>query len=356
MCSDNVMTSLFQVRNYTNQDEKDWNAFVHSHPQGTIFHRIEWKKVIGQTFHHKSHYLIAEQNGSDSQNQIVGILPLFEIKSRIFGHSLVSVPFAERGGLLTNTHDAGKILLSTATALAAQRKVDYVELRNTKAINGLPTKDLYFSFQKGIDPDPEGNLQAIPRKQRRMVRVGIKSGLKAEFGPEHLPDFYELLATNFHRLGTPIFPYSLFQNFVREFRDQSAVMVIKEPGGKTIAGVLTFFHQDTVLPYYAGSLVEYRNLAPNDFMYWSLMEYGRENGYTLFDFGRSKMDTGSFKFKTHWGFEPKPLAYQYILNTAGEIPNISPTNPKYQKQIEMWRKLPLWATKVIGPQIAKYLG
>jgi len=118
---------------------------------------------------------------------------------------------------------------------------------------------------------------------------------------------------------------------------------------------LTFFYKDQVLPYYAGSLLEYRDLAPNDYMYWQLMRYGYENGCKLFDFGRSKVDTGSYDFKRHWGFEPEPLPYQYFLNRINEIPNLSPANPKYQKKIEIWRKLPFRATKIIGPHIVKYI-
>lgn len=340
------------IREYTDKDAVAWNSFVNFHPQGTVFHQIEWKEVVEQTFGHQSHYLVAEQDG---HKQITGLLPLFEIKSRLFGHSLVSVPFAERGGLLADTPETARQLLDQASSLVSRQNAEYLEFRNTEPLDHLPTKDLYFSFQKEIAPDPEENLKAIPRKQRRMVRQGIKNELKASFGQEYLPDFYRMLAINFHRLGTPIFPYRLFRHFIDQFQDQTSVMIVQDPAGTTIAGVLSFYYQNTVLPYYAGSLSEYRNLAPNDFMYWSLMEHAREHGYTLFDFGRSKADTGSYKFKKHWGFEPRPLAYQYILNTAEEIPNLSPSNPKYQRRIEMWRRLPFWATKVIGPRIAKYL-
>ena len=346
---------MLQIRPFSLDDAEAWNDFVRTHPQGTLFHLIQWKKAVEQTFGHRSQYLIAEQNSRDGTRDIAGILPLFEIKSRLFGHSLISVPFAERGGLLADTPQAARALLDQASAFATEQKAEYVELRNTEPLDKLPTKDLYVSFQKEIFPDPEENLKAIPRKQRRMVRQGLKNGLEAVFGRDCLPDFYRMLAVNFHRLGTPIFPYRLFRHFVDHFQDQSSVMIVQDPAGTTIAGVLSFYYQDTVLPYYAGSLSEYRNLAPNDFMYWTLMEHAREKGCTCFDFGRSKVETGSYKFKKHWGFEPKPLAYQYILNTAQEIPDISPVNAKYQKQIALWRKLPLWTTKLVGPRIAKYL-
>ena len=348
-------STSFQIRLFNDSDAEAWNQFVLSHPQGTMFHTVEWKTVIEETFGHRSHYLLAESTDSENRTHLAGILPLFEIRSRLFGHSLISVPFAEKGGALAESPSSARHLLERASSLAEQMGAAYVELRNSEHVDGLPAKDLYYSFRKEILSESDANLKAIPRKQRRMVRVGLKSGLKAEFGQDRLPDFYRLLAISFHRLGTPIFTCKLFENFIRAFGDQVSVMVVLEPGGSIVAGVMSFYFQDTVLPYYAGSLTEYRNMAPNDFMYWSLMEHGRQNGYTWFDFGRSKIETGSFKFKKHWGFEPEPLAYQYLLNTAREIPNISPANPKYQKRIELWRKLPLWSTKVIGPMVSKYL-
>ena len=118
---------------------------------------------------------------------------------------------------------------------------------------------------------------------------------------------------------------------------------------------MSFYYQDRVMPYYAGSLHDFRHLAPNDFMYWELMRRSCERGCKVFDFGRSKQGTGSFAFKEHWGFEPCQLAYQYRLNTATALPDLSPANPKYRKKIELWRKLPFVLTKLVGPPLAKYL-
>jgi FemAB-related protein (PEP-CTERM system-associated) len=189
-----------------------------------------------------------------------------------------------------------------------------------------------------------------------MIRVGEKAGLTYKFGREELlPEFYEILARSYHRLGSPVFSIKLFKNLLGEFREQANILLVRNREGKSISSVLTFFYKDQVLPYYAGSLFEYRELAPNDYMYWQLMKYGLENGYKLFDFGRSKMDTGSYDFKRHWGFQPEPLRYQYYLNRVDEIPNVSPANPKYQKKIEIWQKLPFLLSKIIGPHIVKYI-
>jgi FemAB-related protein (PEP-CTERM system-associated) len=359
---------MITIRFYQDIDRPLWDSYVLDHKSGTFFHLIGWKAVIEKTFHHKSHYLIAESNGSSTNpsnssnpsnqtHSIVGILPLFSVKSLLFGKSLVSLPFAAYGGILADNEEVAGQLFTKAKEITRFNGLDYLELRNRdKGIENLPSKELYVFFRREILEDLDSNMMAIPRKSRRMVRQGEKAGLTHEFGhKEFLSLFYEIFARSYHRLGSPVFSAGWFKNLLDEFKKQANILLVKNREGRPISSVLTFFYKDQVLPYYAGSLFEYRDLAPNDYMYWQLMKYGLENGYKLFDFGRSKVDTGSYDFKRHWGFEPEPLPYQYFLNRINEIPNLSPANPKYQKKIEIWRKLPFRATQIIGPHIVKYI-
>jgi hypothetical protein len=110
-----------------------------------------------------------------------------------------------------------------------------------------------------------------------------------------------------------------------------------------------------VLPYYGGGGDIARKYKANDFMYWEVMRRAAEKGVSLFDFGRSKKGTGSYRFKTHWGFDPEPLYYEYVLVEATEPPNLNPTNPKYKYFIEVWKRLPLKVSQVVGPWLAKDL-
>jgi FemAB-related protein (PEP-CTERM system-associated) len=374
---------MITIRFYRDIDKEQWDSYVSNHPKGTFFHLIGWKTVIERTFRHKSHYLIAESNGdtatsqrrepssnpsnstnptnpsnpSNPGNSIVGILPLFSVKSFLFGKSLVSLPFAAYGGILADSQEVVNQLFDKAKEITCSEDLDYLELRNRDGgIENLLSKELYVFFRREIFEDLESNINAIPRKSRRMVRQGEKAGLTYEFGHEELiPSFYQIFARSYHRLGSPVFSIKLFKNLLGEFKEKANILLVRNREGKSISGVLTFFYKDKVLPYYAGSLFEYRDLAPNDYMYWQLMKYGCENGYKTFDFGRSKIDTGSYDFKRHWGFEPEPLPYQYFLNRIDEIPNLSPANPKYQKKIEMWQKMPFWLTKIIGPRIVKFI-
>jgi FemAB-related protein (PEP-CTERM system-associated) len=367
------------IHEYTEEDKATWDAYVMNRSDGTLFHLTSWKVAIERTFGHKSIYLMAVRdkktdsnesiscisssenlkkkstNSVNCTNEIVGIIPLFRIKIFLFSDFLTSLPFAEIGGILADNEVVAEKLFDRAAEITQKFQCDYLELRNRKPAFELPIKSLYYKFSREIFSDPDENMKAIPRKARRMVRQGIKFGLRSEIGNHLLNDFYEILAKSYHSLGTPIFPIKLFKNLIEVFNNDIQILLIRNKEKTPIAGVLTFFFKDHVMPYYAGSIFEYRKLAPNDFMYWELMRYGCENGYKVFDYGRSKIGTGSYHFKRHWGFEPVLLPYQYHLVKSNEIPDQSPANPKYQKKIELWRKLPFTVTKILGPPIARYL-
>jgi len=217
---------------------------------------------------------------------------------------------------------------------------------------GLPESDLHVTFIKELSSDHDTNMKAIPRKQRAMVRKGIKCGLKAHVSRDYLNDFYDIYALNVQRMGTPVYAKKWFAVLLDTFGDDAELMVIKNKD-KVISGVLSLYYKDTVLPYYAASCVEHRNMAPNDFQYWMLMKHAVERGCRYFDFGRSKKGSGPYSFKKHWGFEPQTLHYQYHLNKLSEMPKLNPTNPKYRMKIEAWKRLPPWIAKLLGPTIVK---
>lgn len=328
-----------------------WNAYVYQHDMGTPFHLNNWADAVSQAFGHKTYSLVAW-----SGNTIKGILPLTHVKSVLFGNVLSSVGFAAYGGILCDDiENVLPALLKAASDLAKEHNADYVELKWKDDIDcNLPSNDLYVTFIKELSTDHEENMKSIPRKQRRMVRKGIKSGLKALIGREYFESFYDIFAQNVRRLGTPVYGKNWFNALLDAFGKDAELMVV-EYEGKIISGVLSLFYKDTVLPYYAASLTEYRKYAPNDFQYWELMQRAVDRGCRYFDYGRSKKGTGQFNYKRHWGFEPSQLHYRYILNRVSEVPAVNPLNPKYKRKIETWKKLPLWVTNIIGPHIVKYI-
>jgi FemAB-related protein (PEP-CTERM system-associated) len=328
-----------------------WDAYVRDTAASTFFHLSGWRTVLERAFGHKAHYLYAEQDGA-----VVGILPLAQVKSILFGNSLSSLPFCVYGGIVAETDKAAAALRAEACRLAGNLNVDALELRNNHPSGtGWPVKELYYTFRKTIAEDDEANLMAIPNRQRAMIRKGIKEGLQSEWdaGTDRL---YRVYAESVRNLGTPVFSAKYLRILREVFGDDSSVLMITHEG-RDVAGVMNFYFKDEVLPYYGGSTGVARSIkGVNHFMYWELMRRSREQGSRLFDFGRSKAGTGPYSFKKNFGFEPQPLPYEYHLVKSDAVPDINPLNPKYRLMVNTWTKLPLPVANFIGPFLARSLG
>lgn len=330
-------------------DALSWDAFVDCHPQGTFFHRFGWAEVISRTYGHEPRFLIAERAG-----EIVAIAPVMFIRSPFFGKSLISTAFTVGGGLLGDPAATAQLAVHLEN-LSAELGVGYAELRGGEAPVGWQTKDdVYAGFARAITADHDANLKAIPRKKRADVRKGIKAAEARNLLVRHDADpdaFYPLYAESVRNLGTPVFPRKLLANLIDVFTGAVEISVV-EAEGQAVAGLVSFTHGDTVLPYYGGAKPAARGLHAYDYMYWAQLCRAAEKGLTRFDFGRSKVGTGAYNYKSWWGFEPTPLTYHYHLHTAKEMPNVNPNNPKFRLITETWQKLPLPVANRLGPVLA----
>lgn len=339
------------VREYRAEDAARWEAFVERCPAATFFHRIGWREILEDEFRHRTHYLVAER-GAD----VVGVLPLAEVNSRLFGHALTSLPFAVYGGPAADDAEAAQRLVDVAESLGRDLGVQHVELRHRAPFRDeWPRQDLYVTYRKAILPDVEANMLAIPRKQRAMVRKAIGRGLAGEIDGD-TRRFFAMYADNVHRHGTPAMSARYFERLRSVFGDATEVLTVVDATGEPVSSVLSFYFREEVLPYYAGDTVAARDLAANDFKYWDLMRRACERGVRVFDYGRSKRGTGSFDFKKNWGFEASPLAYEYKLLRRDSLPQNNPSNPKYAAFIALWRRLPIGLANRLGPLIVRNLG
>lgn len=332
-------------------DEARWDEFVATCPQATFFHRSGWRNVIGDVFGHETYFLYAEKGG-----RIAGVLPLAYVNSRLFGRRLAALPFCVYGGVAAEDDSTRDALVARAGQIGRELQVDFIEFRNLHPQPGLPASDRYVTFRKPLDPDPAANLAAVPRKQRAMIRKGAQKGLVVRKNAP-IDDFFRVYAESLRDLGTPVLPLRYFCALQHAFGDACEVMTVAGPdGGQPLAAVLSFYFRDEVLPYYGGGTPAARQFHAYDFMYWELMVHALGRGVRWYDFGRSRRGTGSYRFKTHWGFEPQPLHYQYDLVRSSAVPNVSPDNPRYRTLIGAWQKLPLWVTTTVGPWLARDLG
>jgi len=336
----------------SNPDE--WDTFVRSHLHGSVFHLTAWQRLIQGTFGYEPKHIIAR---SSSGGELCGVLPLFFVRSLIFGRLLVSTPHAAYGGILANSDVAAHALFTRAREIAKELGVQFLELRsfgNPVKEEGIVQRDLYVTFRQHLRENVHENFLAIPKKTRAEIREGIRKELEFRVDAIGPDDFFNVYSRNLRDLGTPAFTRRLFANGQREFGPECKIFSTHWKG-KLVGAVWNLFYKDEVVPYYGASIREYNHLAVSNFMYWMVIKYSVENGYKSLDFGRSKKGTGSFNFKKRWGMDMSDLRYQYVLIRRREMPDTSPFNPKFSLPIQIWRKLPLRLTNSVGPFISKHL-
>lgn len=339
----------------TEADAPRWEQFVHIEPTATYFHQFGWRRVIRDAYGYRGLYLMAVRGGD-----IVGVLPLIDVKSPLLGRSLISTAFTVGGGVASSDPEAARLLAEAAREAGQKRRVKYVELRGPAPEgDGWTVKDtVYAGFERELPMTEAEVLKAIPQKRRAEVRKGIKlaesGGVEIAAGDD-VDLFYDLYADACRTHGTPIFPRRFAQAAWREFGATSEILFIRA-AGRPIYAIWTFFFRDRTMPYYIGANAPLaRAHHAYDYGMYRVMLRALDRGARRFDFGRSKYGTGAFENKTYWGFEPQPLPYSYALIGAREMPNINPKNPKFSRIAEAWKKLPLPLANVAGPLLAPHL-
>jgi FemAB-related protein (PEP-CTERM system-associated) len=330
-------------------DEKAWDEYVLKHPDSTFYHQIGWKHVVEESYGHKPYYLFLRENG-----KIKGVLPLFFMKSLLFGKKLVSLPFAPYGGAVGEENSI-KLLIEEAIKLAKDLGVDYLEMRNATNTSNLLKNSLYATSILLLDQDPKIVWeQRLTRNKRKNVVKSQKRNLSVNFSSE-INEFYEIFAINMRDLGSPIHSEVFFNNILKQFPDSAKVQIVSLDS-KPIYAAFYLFYQNTIINSWSSSIEEYRNYYPTDFGIWTAIEYGCRNNYKYYDFGRSQEGSPNMEFKERWGAESKILEYQYYLNRASRIPNNTSANSNRQNFAKIWKILPLSITSRLGPIFRKEVG
>jgi FemAB-related protein (PEP-CTERM system-associated) len=329
-----------------------WDAFVLEHEHGSPFHLTAWKKVIEETYGYQAIYLMAVR-----ESRVTGVLPLFVVRNIVAGTILLSTPFAVYGGILATDVKSRDSLRERVTQLAHSLQVEYVELRNAyeEQCVGFSRISRYVTFSQELGNSEAKLTESIPRKTRYMVRKSLKEPFATvcRCDSDSSKAFEEIYSRNLRKLGTPCFPSRYFEKLLEHFKGMIDIREVKL-GTETAAAVLSFYFRDRILPYYGASDPDYSNRAPNNFMYYDLMRWGMNNGYRVFDFGRSKKTgSGSYEFKAHWGMVERELPYEILLIRRKELPNYSPNNPAFDLPMKMWRRMPLCITRAIGPMLVR---
>jgi len=357
MTTTTTIDKVTNIQELSHSHYRKWDEFVEKHPKSNMYQLVGWKGVLEKTFGFRSYYLMATNN----EDEIVGILPIFFMTDILGRKYLISNPFSNFSGLCTNNSDVAYKLLERAFEIAKTHDVQYLEIRqleNGIDFNGTDlkfhTKKSFVTLMLPLDNGSEYIWKALSSRNRGKIRKAEKNGLICDLNIAYLDDFYDIWTRNLRRLGTPIYPYSFFENIIREFPNRVNILVLKKDT-KVVAAMFLFKFKHYMSEPWVASLTEYNKIYVNNLLYWRSIEYACNHNFKEFDFGRSTVNSGTFNFKTQWGANTIQLYYQYLLNKSDSVPQVDAHNNKYQSMIDLWKKMPLSLTKFLGPKIVRKL-
>lgn len=347
--------SRLQVRVLTAADDAARDRYVAAHPEGTFFHLAGWRRAVVKIFGHTPHDLGVWRGG-----ELAGMLPLFACKRPLRAPVWVSTAYAVYGGPLASDATGERALVDAAVAAARADGAAYLDLRTRHVLaddSGLVPQELYATFRKASPATLEEVQARMPRKARAEVRKAVeRHGLVLLEGPEHLDALVRLFAHNKKTLGSPSLPRRWFQALMDEFGEQVVVHAVQRPDGELLAASMSFVFRGELDYYYLGVTdAGNREYSASNFLAATLQERCVTQGLGVFDFGRSRVDTGPYRFKVNQGFEATPLPYRFALLKARELPSFNPSNPKTEGLRRTWTKLPNWVTDAASGVLMRWL-
>ena len=343
--SHNIAISLLDT------EQQAWNDYVENNPAASIYHRAEWRELIHKCFGHETCYFLAR----DTNNAIVGVLPLVRLKSRLFGDFQVSMPYFNYGGAVADHPLIEQQLMAEANQYAKQRGISHIEYRDDIPRKDLPARTDKVNMVLPLPSSEEELWQGFTPKLRAQIKRPQREAPEVLLGGKDLlDDFYAVFARNMRDLGTPVYGKSFFLNILSVFTQESHILIIRL-NGRPVGAAFLIAHRDTLEIPWASTLKEINHLSMNMLMYWEVLRFAIKTGCQYFDFGRSSKGAGTYRFKQQWGAKPKALFWHYWLSDEGELPALNPSNPKYALMIYIWQRLPLMVTNWLGPKIVKNL-
>ncbi len=328
---------------------EEWNDFAATQRGYTHFHRLEWRELIEQVFGHECVYLAAR----DDDGSLSGVLPLVRVRSVVFGHYLVSMPFLNYGGPL-GTETAVRSLVTEAVALARAGKVRLLELRSRVPLDiSLPVSHRKVTVTLDLPDTSEALFKGFDAKLRSQIRRPQKEGVSVEFGPAQIAPFFSVFARHMRDLGTPTQSLALFEAIGKHFPDD-AWFACAYLAGEPVAGGCGFRFGDEFEMTWASSLRAHNREAPNMLLYWACMERAISEGVTRFNFGRCTAGAGPYRFKMQWGGREEPL-WWYTFGATPGATTPTPNDGAYSLGPRIWRRLPTSVATAFGPSIVRYI-
>ena len=307
--------------------------------------------MIQRSYGHQAFFLGAETDGA-----ICGILPLFFIRSRLFGRAMVSLPFVDYGGVCSVDNEATRQLFETALIRARELGVSYIELRQIAPVGlDLPVSTEKVSMILNLPTSLDDLWKQLPLERRSRIRKAQTFGLTVKVhGAEAYRQFYRVFAENMRDLGSPVHSEGFFQQVAVAFPEETRIIIVRH-GENTVGAGWCLCFKDRLMVPWSSTLRRYLKLYPSFLMFWAALEYAFKQECRVFDFGRSSVGSGTYEFKRGWMAKSEPLNWQYAMLDGGQIPEPAVQHSRFRVLVKLWKRLPMPIANTIGPLVRRYI-
>jgi len=334
--------------------EDEWKQFLKECNDATLYHTPEWKIFLEKTFDYKPYYLFAK----DECGILIGFLPLFQVKSRLTGNRLCSLPFSHECGCLGDKITCNS-LIDEAIAIKDKYKIDMIELRNNSENPNLKKINNFCTHILELSQNPEDTWKRLDRGSVRWaVNKSKKLGVsvRSSNNIEDLKEFYELNCITKQNLGVPCHPWKFFYNLFSILGDSVSLYISQSEDNKMIGSGIMEYYKDHVIYGYGAANPDHLHLHPYNAFIWKSIEDACLNGYRSYDFGRTSYEsTGLINFKKKWGTQEKKLLYSFCQSTSQSVAT-NRNSCVYQLGNTVIRKMPMLVYKTFSNNIFWNLG
>ena len=335
--------------------EDEWRKLSGETKYSSIYQDPRWLELIGQVYPQlRLHRLVCV----DDSEEVVWLLPLVEIKPiGKLRPMLISVPFGNYGGFLYKKDPSlfsEEQLQLPLNEFFNDAKAFALEIRELESpLQGFEPGGDFVRYEVTL-PDTVNQMwtDTITGNARTSVRKADKLGVDVSFSEDgQLDKFQELNEQHAAYHGTPIHKRSWYPALVDTFGKQAEI-IIGSVDKTPIGALLVLYHEEKAILHAAISDANYRHIPVMDKLLWVFFEKTIKSGkVTSFDFGRTRADSGKRFFKRKWGAVEKPLNYYYLMKPGHVVPRILPENPALAPAIALWRHLPRWFHRSVGPLV-----
>ncbi len=350
--------SRYSIRIANNSDGPGWDDFVSSHPFSSPYHLFAWKKAVEEAYGHKGYYLLAEEN-----HKIKGILPLIHFHFPLLLNEFNALPFCDIGNVLCENEEISRLLFNECLVLGNKKNIKKMSLRgdlsfppaHSDAFSAEPHDKVRMFLE--LPDSSEALMSSFKSKLRSQIRKAEKNGLIFSWGTEaDLDSYYSVFSENMRDLGSPVHSKRWFQSILKHYAEHARMGIVRYQE-ETVGGCILLSAGDKIAIPWASTLRQYNKLAPNMLLYWNVLKYSADAGFSIFDFGRSSEGEGTYKFKKQWGAVPTPLNwYSYLPSPRQSKESLSRSGGAAKKKIaNIWNKMPTPLANFFGPIIRKYI-